>query len=77
MSFESNKITVTFVQPDGSRESYPGVQGDHVMDVAVDNGVNGIIGQCGGWLYRVLAMSGLTHNGKKEQRPLMVMSRSS
>lgn len=48
MSLESNKITVTFVQPDGSRESYLGVQGDHVMDVAVDNGVNGIIGQCGG-----------------------------
>ena len=48
MSFESNKITVTFVRPDGSRESYQGVQGDHVMDVAVDNGVNGIIGQCGG-----------------------------
>ena len=48
MSLESNKITVTFVQPDGSRESYLGGQGDHVMDVAVDNGVNGIIGQCGG-----------------------------
>ena len=48
MSLESTKITVTFVQPDGSRESYLGVQGDHLMDVAVDNGVNGIIGQCGG-----------------------------
>ena len=48
MSLESNKITVTFVQPDGSRESYPGALGDHVMDVAVDNGVSGIIGQCGG-----------------------------
>lgn len=48
MSAPSNSICITFVQPDGSRESYPGVLGDHVMDVAVDNGVSGIIGQCGG-----------------------------
>ena len=48
MSAPSNSISVIFVQPDGSRESYRGVLGDHVMDVAVDYGVPGIIGQCGG-----------------------------
>ena len=48
MSEPSNSISVIFVQPDGSRETYRGVLGDHVMDVAVDNGVPGIIGQCGG-----------------------------
>jgi 2Fe-2S ferredoxin len=43
-----NTISVTFVQPDGSSETHQGPIGDHVMDVAVDNGVMGIIGQCGG-----------------------------
>lgn len=43
-----NSIHITFVQPDGRRETYAGPAGDHVMDVAVDNGVAGIIGQCGG-----------------------------
>ena len=48
MEKESKYISVTFVQPDGMRESYEGIVGDHLMDVAVDNGVRGIIGQCGG-----------------------------
>ena len=43
-----NTINIAFVQPDGTREVHPGPVGDHVMDVAVDNGVPGIIGQCGG-----------------------------
>ena len=48
METEFKKISVTFVQPDGTRESYEGTVGDNLMDVAVDNGVRGIIGQCGG-----------------------------
>ena len=48
MEKETKNISVTFVQPDGMRESYEGILGDHLMDVAVDNGVRGIIGQCGG-----------------------------
>ena len=48
MKKETKNISVTFVQPDGMRESYEGIVGDHLMDVAVDNGVRGIIGQCGG-----------------------------
>ena len=48
MEKETKNISVTFVQPDGRRESYEGILGDHLMDVAVDNGVRGIIGQCGG-----------------------------
>ena len=48
MEKETKNISVTFVQPDGMRESHEGIVGDHLMDVAVDNGVRGIIGQCGG-----------------------------
>jgi 2Fe-2S ferredoxin len=48
MTFLQPSINVTFVQPDGQRETFAGPSGDHVMDVAVDNGVVGIIGQCGG-----------------------------
>ena len=48
MNTQNNIINVTFVQPDGREETYQGPIGDHVMDVAVDNGVAGIIGQCGG-----------------------------
>ena len=40
--------TVTFVQPDGARETVSGKRGETVMDFAVDNGVAGIDGQCGG-----------------------------
>jgi 2Fe-2S ferredoxin len=48
MNTMKNIINVTFIQPDGREETYQGPIGDHVMDVAVDNGVAGIIGQCGG-----------------------------
>lgn len=39
---------VTFIQPDGSRESFMSMPGDTLMDVALDNGVAGIKAQCGG-----------------------------
>ena len=48
MNTRQKTVRITFVQPDGSRETHDGPIGDHVMDVAVDNGVAGIIGQCGG-----------------------------
>ena len=48
MNTQNNNINVTFIQPDGRTETHQGPIGDHVMDVAVDNGVAGIIGQCGG-----------------------------
>jgi 2Fe-2S ferredoxin len=41
-------IEVTFIHPDGSRETHPAKSGDTVMDVALDNGVDGILAQCGG-----------------------------
>ena len=41
-------INVVFVQPDGRRDEVQAPVGDSLMDAAVDNGVAGIIGQCGG-----------------------------
>ncbi len=39
---------VTYVQPDGSRAICHLSAGESVMDGALDNGVPGILGQCGG-----------------------------
>jgi 2Fe-2S ferredoxin len=39
---------VTFVHPDGSRETHLAVAGETVMDCALDHGVVGIRAQCGG-----------------------------
>lgn len=39
---------VVFIHPDGSREEHQGRDGESVMRVAVDNLVEGIIGECGG-----------------------------
>lgn len=41
-------IAVTFVHPDGREETFNAREGDTVLDVALDNGVAGILGQCGG-----------------------------
>ena len=37
-----------FIHPDGRSESLQGALGETLLDVALDNGVAGIIGQCGG-----------------------------
>ena len=39
---------VVFVHPDGTRETYAAVDGETVMDCALDHGVAGIRAQCGG-----------------------------
>jgi 2Fe-2S ferredoxin len=41
-------IAVTFVQPDGRKETFAAQPGETVLDVALDNAVAGILGQCGG-----------------------------
>lgn len=41
-------VEVTFIQPDGSAQTFAGSEGDTVMDVALDNNVVGIEAQCGG-----------------------------
>ena len=41
-------ITVNFTLPTGATETHTGIAGDTVLDVALDNGVAGILGQCGG-----------------------------
>lgn len=41
---------VFYTQPDGVVKVVDGVAGDSVMSTAVRNGVNGIVGQCGGTL---------------------------
>ena len=50
-------ITVTFVQPNGDEYTYDAEIGDTLMDVAVDNGVDGIIASVVGLflLHRTLA----------------------
>lgn len=41
---------VFYTQPDGAVKVVDGAAGDSVMSTAVKNGVNGIVGQCGGTL---------------------------
>ena len=43
MNTQNNNINVTFIWPMAGTETHQGPIGDHVMDVAVDNGVAGII----------------------------------
>jgi 2Fe-2S ferredoxin len=39
---------VSFIQSDGRTETFSARPGDTLLDVALDNGVAGIKGQCGG-----------------------------
>ena len=39
---------IVFVHPDGRREAHSVAPGETVMDCALDNGVAGIVAQCGG-----------------------------
>lgn len=39
---------VTYVQPDGAHTTCRLAAGESVMDGALDNGIPGILGQCGG-----------------------------
>ena len=41
-------IQVTFIQPDGDRQVCRSQRGDTLLDVALDHGIAGIKGQCGG-----------------------------
>jgi len=40
--------TVTFIQPDGSRRDVEAPSGYSVMEVAIENGIPGIVAECGG-----------------------------
>ena len=39
---------VSFIHPDGRSETHSVQSGDTVLDCALDNNVEGIVGQCGG-----------------------------
>lgn len=41
-------ITITFIQPDGSQTVATAKPGGSLMQAAVDHGVKGIVGECGG-----------------------------
>jgi 2Fe-2S ferredoxin len=41
---------ITFVQPDGRRETISATAGTTVKDCALDNDIPGIVGECGGAL---------------------------
>lgn len=40
--------TITYIQPEGTSESVEAELGMSVMETAVDNGVDGIVAECGG-----------------------------
>ncbi|GAA4862378.1 2Fe-2S iron-sulfur cluster-binding protein [Saccharopolyspora rosea] len=40
--------TVTYVSPDGTERSVAVPPGTTVMEAALDNGIDGIVGECGG-----------------------------
>lgn len=48
--FGMETISVTWVLADGSRRSAEVVTGGTLMQAALDNGIDGIVGQCGGSL---------------------------
>ena len=39
---------ITFIEPDGTRREVDATSGDSAMLAAIHNGVEGIIGECGG-----------------------------
>ncbi len=41
-------VKVTYVSTTGERTTVEGHAGDSVMQTAVDNGIEGIVGECGG-----------------------------
>ncbi|MEV6657263.1 2Fe-2S iron-sulfur cluster-binding protein [Nocardia fluminea] len=41
-------VDITFVQPDGTRQTVQGEEGGNIMKLATANLVSGIIGECGG-----------------------------
>jgi 2Fe-2S ferredoxin len=41
-------VKVTFLHPDGRRETHRAIAGETLLDCALDHGVVGIGGQCGG-----------------------------
>lgn len=45
---QARKVKFTFVMSDGERREVEGVPGKTVMDVARDNGIEGIAALCGG-----------------------------
>lgn len=42
---------ISFVHADGSAETLDAPLGDTVMEVAIDAGVDGILGECGGFAF--------------------------
>lgn len=40
--------SVTYISPDGTETTLEGRDGDSVMELAVKNGVRGIVAECGG-----------------------------
>ena len=41
-------VQITFKQPDGTEKTVEAALGDNVMRAAVNGGVDGIVGECGG-----------------------------
>ena len=41
-------VKITYVHPDGTRDTVEGSEGDNVMYTAIANNIEGIVGECGG-----------------------------
>lgn len=41
-------VQITFITPDGARHSVEATPGTSVMEAAQDNGIEGVIAECGG-----------------------------
>jgi 2Fe-2S ferredoxin len=39
---------IIFVQPDGSRQEIDAANGSTIMEIAIQNDIKGIVGECGG-----------------------------
>lgn len=48
MSKTGDRVTVTFIQPDGAFRDVTSEEGSSLMRAAVNNDVSGIVGDCGG-----------------------------
>ncbi|MEE6170120.1 MULTISPECIES: 2Fe-2S iron-sulfur cluster-binding protein [unclassified Mycolicibacterium] len=48
MSTENRSVSITFVEPSGTTRPCRAHAGKSLMETAVDHGVEGVVGECGG-----------------------------
>jgi len=48
MDAQSGAVSVTFIEPDGTERPCQAQAGKSLMEVALDNAIDGVVGECGG-----------------------------